>query len=611
LSETYQQRVHEIGDLLVTLDDAPPPCEVCGRALQVQKTRRRRGVTLAHGTFHVQERVYVCPSGCERPGHAPTLAALLPPRSVVGYDVMAAVGLDRFVHYQQREEIRAKLAHDHGVRLSTGEISSLEQRFLAYLQALHDASRPALAAALRADGGWPLHLDATCEDGRGTLLVAYTSWRHWTLGAWKIPTERKEFVLAAVQEIAEAFGPPCGIMRDLGRAMTEAADEFVSTLDQSIPVLACHQHLLADVGEDLLRKGHDRLRTLFRQAEVLPSLRAFVRQRGERLGPGIDQARQGLHQWLADSAAAFPDGPVGLTAARSLGQWVLDHHADTSDEGFPFDTPYLALYDRCLQLAAATGAFLRQPPADRAVKRSLERLQQILAPIDADVPPFVSVATSLTRRVELFTRLRHALRLNPKDPDQVVGSSQPASVSRQDLQDIRRAIHVLEVSLKKQRQAAAHDTELCQGIEIILSHLERHRRYLWGHAITIGVRQTTTVRLVPRTNNCLESCFHGMKRKERRRSGRKALTQDFESMPAAAALAMNLTCADYVQIVCGSLQRLPAAFARLDADNRFRSVASSARPPALGETASLSSADRRLVRTPALGDRILAAAQAR
>src|SRR5207249_488890 len=81
------------------------------------------------------------------------------------------------------------------------------------------------------------------------------------------------------------------------------------------------------------------------------------------------------------------------------------------------------------------------------------------------------------------------------------------------------------------------------------------------------------IRLVARTNNGLESLFHTIKHGERRRSGRKILTQDFEILPPAAALATNLHHADYVSLLCGSLDRLPEAFAALDAPHRSRSIA--------------------------------------
>ena len=105
-----------------------------------------------------------------------------------------------------------------------------------------------------------------------------------------------------------------------------------------------------------------------------------------------------------------------------------------------------------------------------------------------------------------------------------------------------------------------------------------------------------------------------MKHGERRRSGRKILTQDFEQLPPAAALAKNLTHPDYVKIICGTLDSLPRAFAKLDQENRGRSLgATSARPASISdiECASLNSADRRLVRTEGMDHRIMTAALSR
>jgi hypothetical protein len=142
--------------------------------------------------------VRICLAGCRREDgkqllrlRQPAFATRLLPRSAVGYDIMNFVGLQRFVHHRQRDEIRVELQTRHGITLSTGEISTLGQRFLVYLEALHHSRAGVLQKALDGDGGWPLHIDATGEDGRGTLLVAYTGWRCWVLGAWKIPTERR------------------------------------------------------------------------------------------------------------------------------------------------------------------------------------------------------------------------------------------------------------------------------------------------------------------------------------------------------------------------------------------------------------------------------------
>ena len=73
------------------------------------------------------------------------------------------------------------------------------------------------------------------------MLVAYSGWRKWILGSWKIPTENADAIFPRLQETIIRFGPPCAIMRDLGRAMKDAAEQLVKTLDQPIPILSCHK----------------------------------------------------------------------------------------------------------------------------------------------------------------------------------------------------------------------------------------------------------------------------------------------------------------------------------------------------------------------------------
>ena len=582
--------------------------------MHVQKTLQRQAVTLAHGRFRVREVVFVCDNRCEREGalvtrRSPALTELVPPKSTVGYDILVYVGIERFVGHRQREEIRATLAEQHGLQLSSGEISELGQRFVIYLEALHRDSAPALRAALAADGGWPLHLDATGEDGRGTLLVAYAGWRRWVLGAWKIPTERAEAIRPRLEQVVAQFGPPCALMRDLGRAVTEAASGLVKTLGGSIPVLACHLHFLRDVGTDLLGEGHDQLRSLFRRLDVRKDLRSFAREQGRRLGTALDQARDEFRIWQSESPADshLPEGSAGMAAVRSLAQWALDYAADGNHQGFPFDLPYLDLYVRCLHVAWAVEGFLRHPPADAKVAKALQRLDRILSPIYDDVPPLGRVAQSLSERAQLFSELRDALRLREGEPGEP-----EAGQTVEGLRDIRQAVDELADSLRQRRPQRGPAKDARQAIDIVLAHLERHGDFLWGHAIPMPDQLGGGIRLVDRTNNILEGFFHTLKHGERRRSGRKDLAQDFERLPPAAALAANLTRPDYVSIVCGgSLDQLPQAFARLDAGDRRRSLAarsSHGKPSCDVESASLNAMDRRLVRTKELERCVLAAA---
>ena len=591
----------------------------------VGKTLLRRVVTLAHGDLTVRETVHVCRAGCRTPSGGPPmrraacLAACVPSGGTFGYDVLVHVGLERFLYHRQREEIREALEQRHGIVVSAGEVSRLARRFLDHLAALHERRAPALRAALERDGGWPLHADATGEDGRGTLLVAWSGWRGWVLGAWKIPTERADAILPRLRQVVARFGAPCAVMRDLGRAMIPALDALVGGLAHPVPVLACHLHLVADLGRDLLAASHDALRERFRQSKVRPKLRDLARELGRELGQGIDAGRESLLDWQHDfeSSHCVPAGAGGLAVVRGLAQWVLDYPSvGDYRSSFPFDRPYLDLYERCLRAGRSVDAFLERPPEDRGVRRALERVGRALDTIAQDERA-AALAQTLHSRAALLDELRDTLRLDlpgARRARPVLSEEEAAA----ELRDIHAGLDRLTADLRERRPARGPAQDMRQAIDIVLAHLTRHGKNLWGHAIALPPGAGGGVRLVARTNNCLENFFRDMKHGERRRSGRKCLTQDFERLPAEAALAANLSRPDYVAILCGSLDGLQAAFAALDAERRGaqRSAETPSLPPAPPEpqplvSASLPAADRRIVRTEAMDRRIDRAARSR
>jgi len=607
--------------------------------MHVRKTLRRTGHTLAHGTFEACETVYICSAGCTTEGAAapspvkphdqrtkPTtvqalthrseaLAGLLLPRRTVGYDILVHVGLQRYVHRQQREQICDGLKRDYGISLSTGQVSILHHDFLIYLEALHHLRAPRLREVLARDGGYPLHIDATGEAGRGTLLVALAGWRGWVLGSWKLDTERADAILPRLRSAVARFGAPCAVMRDLGRAVIEAAGALVETLGGDIPVLGCHFHFLRDVGKDLLTESHDTLRALFRRFKIRPGLRAIARDLNRQLGPGIEAARGKVEGWLADPSMGYqlPSGTTGLAAVRAIAQWVLNYKTDGNDEGFPFDLPYLDFQHRSSHALRATEAFLRSPHPDRQVLRLVERLHRTLEPVRGEVP-FARTTHVLESRARLFGELRQALRLRTK-ADVALPSERATPAELAQLQNIERSIKRLTTSLRTRRPQRGPAKDMRDAIDLVLDHLERHGPSLFGHLISLPEAAGGGARLVARTNLALEGFFGAMMHAERRRSGRKHLGQDLEHLPGGAPLAQNLTCPDYVEIVCGSLDKLPEAFAQLDAaDRRFAlPVRNRAAPKEFNDVAgsSLPRADRAIVRSEKLEQRIRDAARSR
>ena len=605
-----------VGQIYIT--EVRLPCPICGGATKVQKSMPRLGRTLTHGSFEARETVYECADKCRWPSgvrvvqHAACLQASLMPGCVIGYDVMVFVGLKRFLHHCQREEICSALFDQYGVKISTGEVSALSVRFVQYLARLHRVRAPKIREALEADGGWPMHVDATGEAGRGTLLVVIAGWRQWVLGSWKIATERSDLILPCIRQTAHRFGPPCAAMRDLGKAVTPAIQALLGELELDIPVLACHQHFLADIGRDLLEPDHAQLRDLFRRTKIRPQLRTLIREFGRKIGKNIHSARDALKKWRSavDNGHKMDSGAEGIAQVRALAQWTLDFKAEASGLDFPFDRPYLDFYNRCKTALRASDAFLRNPPPDKNVASALRRFHRILEAIECEVA-FRQVTKRLCRRAALFDKLRAVLRM---------ATTLPEKEDEQDLNRMRDKLNEWIVMLRKQRPTRGPAVDIREAIDLILKHIDVHGSNLWGHCIDLPQCVGGGTRLVPRTNAIAENFFKRIKHDERRRSGRKNLGQDLENMPAEAALAYNLEHDDYVSLLCGSLNLLPEAFAELDRNEsdaellgvNLEDEEQECLDAALRiASASLCSADRQIIRTDEMDRRIGAAARSR
>ena len=215
-------RARQGGAALLAVDFAAEArrCPRCGAALRTQKSKTRRLATLATGTIQAREvrkRCGQCPS--LPVAVSEQLAALAPPRQRYGYDLIARAGLERYHRHRQRWEIRADLARQ-GIPLSDGSVSQLCDRFLRALEALHWRQAPALRAAMAS--GYPLHIDATSDKGKGGLFVCLDGWRGWGLNAVKVSTENAAELRPAIDRAVAAFGDPVAIMRDLGSAGAKA-----------------------------------------------------------------------------------------------------------------------------------------------------------------------------------------------------------------------------------------------------------------------------------------------------------------------------------------------------------------------------------------------------
>ncbi len=589
----------------------------------VQKTNLRFPESIKYGSPNVRVVTTKCKAGCvNSDGKLVTrtpeaLSRIVSRGSTYSYDVEVFVGLQRHLYRKQRKEIQYKLMTEHKISISTGQISILAKRFVDHFEALHFSRCKKLKEAMDNDGGYPLHIDATGEAGSGTLFVAYSGWRQWVLGAWRLTTECANQIKPCLEDVVKKFGAPRGIMRDLGRAMIPAVNCFVEQRSEKIAVLGCHSHFLKDIGKDLLDPAYSELRKLFRHYKIKPSLRELSRQWGQRLGPKAKLERKNIEEWAKGAdKRRIPSKSTGLATLRSDAQWILDFLDDSGNLRFPFERPYLDFYKRCKMARRAMDAYLRNPPDDAYNLRSIKRLGKLVDPVVSD-SKFSECAKIISRRSSLFNELRKTLRLKPGPHAPEVDMSRSVDERLSELKDIFKLLEEFKKSLLKRRPERGPGQDMREAIDLVLDHLDRHGNTLWGHVIVLPENLGGEIKIMDRTNNALEFFFCKLKQGERKRSGRKNLTQDMENLHPASALVQNLKHDDYVEIVCGSIDNLPEAFYNLDVQKRSEernrnksSIMMDERHDKV-ETASLSKNDKKFVRSSFVGKNIKFAASSR
>ncbi len=626
LQSECSRNVRDIKGVVISIRPEETTCPQCLEEMGVRNSYPRKLITAKYGNVSARVITLKCNEGCQALDgstvlrHPDIISRIVPKRASIAYDIEVEVGLQRYLQRSQREEVREQLK-EKDTSISTGKITNLAHSFLRHLGLLHAKRSPALKEAIEQDGGYVGHADATGECGAGTLFVIVDGWRGWVLGAWRLTTECADQIKPCLEDSKDKFGVPRAMMRDYGKAMIPAVQEFVDGCEEEIEILGCHQHFCGFVGRDLLKGAYDKLNTLLNKHGFKTPLAAIVREWGKRNGVQGHGVKRAIEKWNEDlSSYTMPEGPIGIAALRSHVQWVLDIHSETNNLRFPFELPHLIFYDQCKELRRACDAYIKYAPDDPYLLRSLKRLVKILDPIITD-DSFSDVIKILRRRNKFFSELRSALRVVPKISGVKKSVPQSLDVQLAELNDIKKAVAKLKSSLIERRPKRGPDEDTRDAINTILKHLDQHEPSLWGHVIQLHENAGGGIRLVQRTNLPAEGLFSRFKRGIRRQTGKKILTQELESIPPESALVNNLKDPRYVQILCGSLDKLPEAFAELDREEELRlaklKLESDERPRTPKEkiskieTASLSRSDKNFVRKPSLKAKVLKAACSR
>lgn len=375
----------------------------CGTALVVLKTRCKEVMRMT-GPFVAHETLLNCPH-CNRVFTSQSLRRLVAKHCNVAWDVVVFVGKSLFQRHRTTEQVRRDLQTRH-VTLSPSEIEYLGRKFITYLAFGHRQATPHIEQAMRQNGGYILHLDATHEADAPALMTGMDGLSRFVLGNIKIPSEHADSIVPFLQQLKCDYGVPIACVHDMGTGILKAvAQVFPDTQD-----FICHFHFLRDVGKDLLNPAYGQLRKALRAHAATTNLNALIRQ-----------AHQYIEKQSADTtwlAAAIIDGKdlgdiqqISLISAYSLALWCLHGKKSGNGLGFPFDRPLLEFAQRLLALNDYLPEVQQWlPDNDRIGNRLFSKLAKKVSDVVQE-PAFAQSTIELQWRCQLFDDLRKKMRI--------------------------------------------------------------------------------------------------------------------------------------------------------------------------------------------------------
>lgn len=147
---------------------------------------------------------------------------IVPAGSNFSYSVLVEVGKLRFNENRQVAEIQLILLQQHAIKISAGEVEFLINNFLFYLTAVHQQNIDLIRQYVEKQGGYILHLDATCEGDSPKLVSSIDPVSGFVLYSVKLKSENKDDLIGFLEEIKRRLGVPLAVVSDMAEAIEYA-----------------------------------------------------------------------------------------------------------------------------------------------------------------------------------------------------------------------------------------------------------------------------------------------------------------------------------------------------------------------------------------------------
>jgi len=530
-------------------------CPVDKGPLQVLKTGERTIKSIGIGTFRAHHTVLYCNQHPEvGTWCSEELAQLAPDNGNVAYNVIVEVGKLRFMENRQVAEIQTILFNKHAVDISMSEIDILIAKFIFYVAAVHQQSIHLIRQQIKVQGGYLLHIDATCEGDSPKLVSSVDSVSGFVLYSAKISSENKAAIAALLRQIYRYFGRPHAVVSDMSKAIQAAVVEVFG----NIPHYICHFHFLAAIGKLLFNKEHDALRNALSQAGVSGKLKAISNHLRKNFAA---LSSNDIEQYLATPEKLGTTTEATDMLVYYLMLWILDHASDGNGYGFPFDQRYLNFYER-LQTAQTLLNEVKTYYSTTADNDAMVwKLYHLIQTIVAD-SALKSTVTLFKAKLSVFSQLRQALSVAPQATRNGL-RQRSEQASCQKLNTIKTAVERFMQSLEQQIKQT-EDKALRSTFTSVKERMLKYWDKLFADPFIVEVTGEKKMFFIHRTNNIMEQQFRLFAYSYRRVHGNRSIRRNLENIPEYLPLVANLKHPDYVKLVFRDESNMAKKFSEID-----------------------------------------------
>lgn len=539
-------------------------CPIDKEDLKVFKSTTKKVYSTVIGGFFAHQVELYCP---EHPEvgifKSKSLERIVAPDCNFAYDAIVEIGKLRHLHHYQVEEIKDAFKQKYNLTISNSGIETLLLKFIIYLSIVHENSSELIKAYIKAQGGYILHLDTTCEGDSPKLASSIDALSGFVLHSARLRSENEQEIVEFLTSIKDMLGIPLATFSDMGPGILKAVNKVFS----NCPHYICHFHFLKMIGKLLFEEENNQLRKKLSKAGISGALKNMKRELEKKINKlNIKQ----LDTYLSNPKKIRDDKQSLEKLVYNLILWILDYASEGNGYGFPYDRSYLSFYVRLKQAIENINNILSLFPYEAEQNNMLWKLRTLILKItdDKNLRPIVKLYKT---KVAVFDKLRHALRSAPEHEHNGLADVS-ISNSKKELKLIQKAVAEFTTYIDKEI-AENKNKNLVNSYKLVKARIEKYHSMLFSDPLEVEVAGKKRMIFFHRTNNILERHFRALSYANRRISGKNSLRKNLENMHPSTPLAMNLKNRNYVRLIFGDELKIATKFSEIDIETVRQKIA--------------------------------------